>query len=467
MPLFDLSGVTSSLITLLRENVRQHIDPNIEPPPLSVVGQPPERVGSQPNTLSIYLYHVAEDPYYRNAVGPGNDAVNVARTPMALSLYYILTAHHEVDSEFDALAQQRLMGYALKTLHDYPVITDNTRIGTTEVLDAALRGRDNHLQIVLRPVTPEDALSFWTTEDQHTARLAAYYEVRVVMLEPEPPRRFPGVVLNVGTFVVQLGAPHLDRSRNFVGFSLPASAGGGSQQIEVSPARAALDTSGSPPHNALELLGTNLARGLRQTLVLDTARWSRRTPPAVAVAVDPALNAAAGWVVEVHPERIAVQLGAPLRFVDAAGDEVVLDVLPGLYAASLRVVVDEQVLAGQLRQITTRSNAVGLMIAPRIASHDPPDADGRITVALEPGFALDHGAGDPAEEPDVQLVIDGQAYQRVTVFEPLPAENAGRFTVAAASFTLQPLFDTAQAGIHALRLLVDGAESQPFWIEVS
>ena len=55
---------------------------------------------------------------------------------MALRLYYILTVHHDTgdDSVFDPLTQQKLMGFALKTFHDFPVITDRTRINGTDVL---------------------------------------------------------------------------------------------------------------------------------------------------------------------------------------------------------------------------------------------------------------------------------------------------------------------------------------------
>ena len=91
---------------------------------------------SAQNHLSLYLYHVSEDPYYRNMPGAGNDPPNVAKAPMGLCLYYILTAHHTSDAvDMDPLTQQRLLGLALKTFHDLPVITDNTTIdGVNPVL---------------------------------------------------------------------------------------------------------------------------------------------------------------------------------------------------------------------------------------------------------------------------------------------------------------------------------------------
>src|SRR5262249_21055598 len=238
---------------------------------------PPERVGAAVNTLNLHLYHIAEDRYYRNAPGPGNDARNIAPAPMALALYYILTAHHEQNPDSDALTHQRLMGLALKTLHDYPIVGDRLMIdagagaGPQSVLDPALQGNDNPLQIILRPLTPEDTLAFWSTDDQQTARLSAYYKVRVVMLTPESPEGFPGIVLSIGEYVRALGAATLTGSRSTVHFRVPAAVGGGAQTATVEPARVQLDPGSAPPNDAVTLLGSKLTGGIGQSLVLRNA----------------------------------------------------------------------------------------------------------------------------------------------------------------------------------------------------
>lgn len=191
MALINLYKVTKALTNLLMQSITQDIDSALSGL-LTVTAIPPEKVVENPsNTLSLHLYHVAEDPYYKNALGPGSDVPNVAKVPRALSLFYILTAHHETDSNLDVNAetQQKLMGYALKTFHDFPVITDQTKIDGTFILDPDLRGKDNTLQVILRPVSREDALAFWNSEETRTARLSAYYEVRVVMLEPKKRNR--------------------------------------------------------------------------------------------------------------------------------------------------------------------------------------------------------------------------------------------------------------------------------------
>ena len=461
MALLDLSKVTRTLEALLRQNIAR---PEVGGLTVNVTPLPPESVaGSAQNTLSLHLYHVAAEPYYTNAPGPGRDVPDVATNPLALCLYYILTAHHRsTDEELDPFTQQNLIGLAMKTMHDFPVLTDRTRIdgSPTPVLDPDLIGRDNHLQIVLRPVSPEDALSFWSSEEQRTARLSAYYEVRVVMLEAERPRTMPGTVFGLGAFLVQIGSPSIDCSRSVVSFPLPATTGASEpQRIEATPARVSTDP-GDPaaPNNRLALLGTHLASGSSRTLVWRNALWARQGFESAAI--DPGLNPA--WGLEFRSDRVQVDL-APELAVDPA---TTLTVFPGLYSCSLRVVKDEQVVLGRLKQVVDSSNEVGFFVAPRIAGHGPPGPDGRITVDLEPTFDLTHGLGTD-EELEVQLVVVGRVYERGFLpSPPSPSDNDGRFEIAAHSVTLQPLFGVAAAGDHPLRLVVNGAESQPFWVEI-
>lgn len=460
MALQDLYKVTNTLMKLLKLNITTNIDPDLAG--LDVTDNPPEKVEATDNTLNIYLYHIAEDPYYKNAAGPGNDVPDVATTPMALCLYYILTAHHETETTFDAQTQQKLMGYALKTFHDFPVITDRTRINSEDILDSSLHGAGNTLQIILRPVSAEDAIAFWGSEETRTARLSAYYEVRIVMLEPEPPKTMPGIVLNLGTFLVQLGSPHFEYSQNVVSFSLPASTGiAEPQRIEATPARVSSDE-GEPefPNNRLVLRGANLTIGKSRSLVLKNALWAKQGFEMVVI--DPTLNPT--WKLNFRSDRIEMKIDEKLK-VDAVTELVVF---PGAYTASLRVVKDEKVILNQPKQITDTSNEVAFFVAPRIKNHTPPDSDKRITVQIEPTFDLSHGVAvggnDTNEKLEIQVVMAGQTYERKD-FADEPANKDGRFEVSTHSLTFQA-FDVLP-GDHPFRLIVNGAESAPFWIALS
>ena len=472
MALIDLYKVTKTLMNLLTQNIRENIDPSLKPPPpeLTVTAIPPEKVENPQNTLSLYLYHVAEDPYYKNALGPGNDVPNVAKAPMALSLFYILTAHHEMDSTFDAETQQKLMGYALKTFHDFPVITDRTQIGGTCILDPDLRGNDNTLQVILRPVSPEDAIAFWNSQETRTTRLSAYYEVRVVMLEPEKPQIMPGIVLNLGTFLVQMGAPHLDRSQSLVRFKIPAKNGGMVQQVEATPARVTLDSAASPPeaHNRLLLLGTNLTAGKSRWLFLKNSLWAKLPSPDGPIEqamVDLSQNP--GWGVEFQTGRVTVTLAPTLKHVRPGATAIDLPVLPGFYSAFVRTVMDEKVISNELKQISISSNEVGFAVAPRITGHDVPDVNGNMRINLGAEFDPLH-ANLP--EDAWQVIVDGEVYTRVTADPPAnPREFFVTNSPPSNAIRLKPHFavPVAQPEAHPLRLIVNGAESAPFWLELN
>src|SRR5215470_5675613 len=113
---------------------------------------PPERVGAAVNTLNLHLYHMVEDPYYKNTPPPGRGGPPVARQSLVLLLYYVLTAHHEINDVFDAETQQLLLGLGMKALHDHPLVDDDLAISLDGgppqlVMPAALRGHENRLEV--------------------------------------------------------------------------------------------------------------------------------------------------------------------------------------------------------------------------------------------------------------------------------------------------------------------------------
>ncbi|MCM1983261.1 Pvc16 family protein [Lyngbya confervoides] len=482
MTLINLYGVTNTLLNLLALNVsvlvnqeRNEMVP-IPRPDLTVTAMAPERVENPNNTLSLFLYHVAEDAYYKNALGPGSDIPNVARTPMALCLYYILTTHHEVDPQFDAQTQQNLMGYALKTFHDFPVITDQTEIGGMPVLENGLQGRENTIQVILRPVSAEDAIAFWSSEDTRTARLSAYYEVRVIMLEPEPPRTLPGVVLSLGTFLVQLGSPHLETTQSLIHFQLPARNGGTVQPLEATPAQVTLNNPLSPTatQNQLQLRGTNLAVGQSRSLVLQYRLWDSLLPLLADGTREPVvldLSQNPAWQAEFASDRITLTLEAVLVHRRPDNTLVNLPILPGIYGLNLRAILNEQVIQGELKQVRATSNEVNFAIAPRIETVSAPNPDGTIDIHLDPDLNLVDGLL-PADS--VQMVVAGQVYSRVPV-DP-PPEPRQFFVrrdlphVPPLNFIrINPHFPVVvpEAIAHPFRLIVNGAESVPVWIELT
>lgn len=467
MALLDLSQVTSTLTTLLQRNINERLQPG--GPAVSVVPTVPTLVpsGAQ-NTLSFHLHHINEEPYYRNAPGEGNDPPNVAKAPMGLNLYYLLTPHHggSDDPNNDALTQQRLMGLALKTFHDIPVVTDNTAILGVPVLPGPLRGSENSIQVIMRQITPEDAAQFWSSEDQQLARLSAYYEVRVVFLIPEEPATMPGIVLHLGAYLVQTGAPVLSATESRVPFALPPSYGGGSQVITASPARAILDdrpvAPGIPPqeHRRFDLLGTALSAGIGRTLVLRHARWTHADPTLAEIRVDLAANP--DWALSVSSERLGVEFRSVLNYTDSNGAPQTETLWPGLYTVELRAELSREDVAGHPKSLIAASNQVPFTVAPRVVGHSV--AGGLVQVDL--GSEIDLTLLTEAYD-EVQVALDGIVYRETTT---TPPPNAGEWFRQANGVLLNPAaginLTPATPEVHAFRLIINGAETAPHFIEL-
>ncbi len=466
MALLDLSNVTSTLADTLRLNITQRLDPSLTT--LDVTTLPPERVSDASTTINLYLYHIAEDPHYRNLPGNLSDTNPAATKPMSLILFYILTTHHEVDSVFDTEMQQRLMGYALKTFHDFARISDRSQINGTQLLDVDLRGRDNALEIVLRPITPEEAIAFWSAEDRMTTRLSAYYEVRYALLDPDPPQRLPGIVLRLGNFIIDIASPQLAATRSLMSFTLPTVAGGGTQTIEASPARVGPPIVALPESNRLTLVGTGLTIGQTRRIYLSSARWRQRAPELERAVVDASLaaNAAAGWTITEASDSIELVFGTELTVALPSGPPVVLPVEPGIYSVVVEVVKDSLEVFGQLKEITDISNVMTFAVIPRVIGASVIDAaTRRIQVDLDPSTDLTPtGPGSPGPL-DLVFVANGQNYIQHDPTDPAATFDAGDFEPFDDRLEFRALFDPAVSGTYPLRVIVEGAESQPFWME--
>ena len=368
--------------------------------------------------LSFYLYHLAENPHLRTPPPIDPAAGHVRHAPMAIDLHYQMTASPGGTSANELLEAQLLMGCALKALHDEPVVDDGTTVNGTAILaNAGLDGADNRLRINLQPVAPSDAVSYWVAGSQ-AARLAAYYQAYVVLLEPQPPARRAGRVLRYGVAALVSGAPRLARSEARLAFTLPD---GQAQEIVVSPAAVPYD-------GALVLHGVNLASERTELLLRGGGFEQRR-------AVD------ASWGLTAQ----ATQVIATVR--QRTDGEIVV---PGVYSAAVGVA---RTVSGRLVQQT--SNETPIQITPNVTA---------ISAIGGGGFAVDGGVFDDATimPANVEVHLGANSLARVAT-APAP----GQFRVVDPSrIELAPPADAVPGADLPMRILVNGAESPPRWIRV-
>lgn len=424
MSLLDLSQVTRALITLIDTHV--HASPVLAPgTTVSVVPDPPDSLSGD-NTVGLYLYHIEEDPHNKNALPIGNSQPPVRYTPMPLNLYYQLSAHSDLSSPIGSYREQMLLGAAVKALHDYPVIHDDTHIGATAIFPAVLQDNDNRLQIELRPVSADEAVNFWTAGSS-PLRLAAYYRVSIVMLEPEEFNSSAGPVLQYNVFAFPQQSPYVTSTANTLLFTVPGETA--ARSIQLRPAQV-------PISSIFQLDGTSFT-GDATSLLLSHSEWS-----------EPLEVDAIAWALQVSAERISAQVQETIGTVD---------IVPGLYSATVRVMKRRTGSDGIEREFESLSNAAPFMIAPRIDNISAPAATGEFTIT---GRLFQHSAiaGDA-----LRLFIGDTRLIAGTA----GALNPGEFAVTGATTIEARLPSGLSPGQSVYcRLQINNADSPPNWITV-
>jgi hypothetical protein len=473
----NLHDVTKTLTDLLN----LYIVDVLGFPNLSVTDQLPTTLTSAQRTLNLYLYHAREDPSGRNLMPIGADFPPAPHTPLGLELFYLLTAHHHVAADVDAEMQQRLMGYAIKTFHDVALITDTTAVSGTPVMAQDVRGLGNRFEVVPRNPTPEEALSIWTTGNREFTRLAAYYGVRAVFLDPLPAKTESGIVLTVGTHVKPIGTLRLGDTHSSVRFALPD---GSPASAESTPATAFLvpPKTAPAPHpwpnvNATVTIEME-ASSSDLRVVLRHPAWRKLSPPIDKIVVDEALNAALDWTLAFAAPGVVLQIANTLNYRDETGAVKSVAMYPGLCGVTIESVIDQTLQAGALRTQVQASNEASFIVAPRVqtemsgTSGMPP---GIYRLAMGPGSMVAPGAGDPAF--DIELAVNGEVYGRFAgtgdppagQYKVVPGQSFANPenpppTVTRDAIDIRP-FAAAPHGVDLpVRLAIGGAHAQPFWV---
>jgi hypothetical protein len=427
--LLDISLITQALTQLLKRNIE--LSPawptttTLDASPL-----PPDLLKGA-NTLGVYLYHINEDPNLKNLPDWGSSQPPVRYLPLTLNLHYQLTAHSEVGEKFNTLREQLIMGLAMKTLHDYPKLDDTTVINGVRIFPVDLQHENNRFHILLQPIPPSEAVSYWTAGSQ-PLRLAAYYEVTVALLEPEELKSRAGRVLTYGVYSFVQGAPKLLTSLNIVTFQLPGETD--TREITLQPAAVTYD-------KQVKFQGANLT-AKETRLLLKSPKWSQ------------ALEVDSAWAVDPKPAEVNATvkktLIQPLPLP-------AINILPGIYSAQIKV-IDERVTSdGVMRHFEKLSNFTPFTITPWVKPLLLPDVSGVLDV---------EGAIFQAPELLPEYV---EVYISDTRLLPgtYGSLNAGEFAVKNPTLLQIRLPAGLNPGDRLpFRLVINNAESEPQWIEV-
>jgi Pvc16 N-terminal domain/IPT/TIG domain len=191
-----IAAVSAVLRDLLNNAVIDHGISTTVGSPVTVTALPPDRItigdNEQPQ-LNIFLYHVVSNAGWSNSALPSRDGQGnrVANAPLALDLYYLLSAYGKND--FDS---EILLGYAMQMLHETPVLPRDairTALGGVPPVSgsilpigplaaADLAEQVEQIKITPQLVSTEEVWKLWTALQAHYRPTAAY-RVSVVLIE--------------------------------------------------------------------------------------------------------------------------------------------------------------------------------------------------------------------------------------------------------------------------------------------
>jgi|GEM_PF-1229686 len=432
MSLLDLSKVTKTVLKVIEEGIRNLPDGNVPPllkSGLSVVPEPPDKLSGN-YTVGMYLYHIKENADNKNLMPISSGKPAIRYTPMPLQLYYVMTAFSDLTEA--TFIEQQLMGFAMKALHDYPVITKNTTIGNTSIMLAPINEGDNRLQIELRPVDADNATTYWTAGNS-PQRLACYYMVSTVLLEPEQPTSYSSRVLtyHLSTSSRSL-VPRIDSSGSSLTYTYP---GEPTKSLELRPAQTTFG-------NKITFEGSHLLGSSPTKLYLKHPSWPAPKD----------LPTSSPWDLQVTTQSISCKLQDSLD-----GNHL----MPGTYEAYALVTQRQEVAPNIQKDVACKSNSSAFMIAPQKPSFTPIQIGTDITVTAK-------RMPYPVTAQRQVEVLVGDTTLKMVSKPTLPATlQNGEFFMESSSELVFRLPQHAVIGaILSFRLLVNGISSPPCWITV-
>ncbi len=193
-----IAAVTATLRNILFDAL--HNDPDMPPNP-DVTVQPPDKAHEDQRThfVNLFLYQILPNAAWRNMdipqrVKPGETAM----PPLALNLYYMLTAYSQddnVDPPATSTLSHRLLGRAMSALYDNAILFPGDI--AQALPKSELQDQVERVRITLQPLTVEEIFRLWSGF-QSQYRISVAYEVSVVLIDSTQPTKTPLPVLTRG-----------------------------------------------------------------------------------------------------------------------------------------------------------------------------------------------------------------------------------------------------------------------------
>jgi hypothetical protein len=208
-----IASVTAVIKDLLDNAMIDHSLSTVVGDRVTITALPPDRIGAGGNEivqLNLFLYNIAPNPGWRNTGLPSrnNEGQRLTNPPLAIDLYYLLSAYgiEDFDSEI-------LLGYAMQTLHEMPVLTrdairkalepvspvDGSHLpeGMKDLSASDLAEQVEMIKITPHSISTEEISKLWSAF-QANYRPSVAYNVSVVLIESKYQTRSPLPVISRG-----------------------------------------------------------------------------------------------------------------------------------------------------------------------------------------------------------------------------------------------------------------------------
>ncbi len=148
-----LTEASMALVELLRENLTPEPLGNRETINLC---SPHE---SENNQLTLYLYHMEEDPQNQSAGYYSVDSNTERMRPASFTLHFLMTAHSKAPAQTRESDQYRIMGAAIQALRDNPVIPQR-------FLSGSIAAENAQLHVSVDKTSMEQLLTLWNNQSK-------------------------------------------------------------------------------------------------------------------------------------------------------------------------------------------------------------------------------------------------------------------------------------------------------------
>lgn len=191
-----IAAVTQTLVHLITSEIGA--DPQQDlPAGIQITAQPPDAANNDATItyqVNLFLYHVMPNAAWRNMPLPDRALPGeTAQPPLALNLYYIITAYSRDQADVGDINSHNLLGRVMRVLYDHPVLGS----GDITLPDSEVQNQIERIRITMQPLNIEEIYRLWTGFET-PYRLSVSYEVAVVLIESTRAVSKPLPVLQIG-----------------------------------------------------------------------------------------------------------------------------------------------------------------------------------------------------------------------------------------------------------------------------